>query len=121
MKRKAFSLLALSASLAGFGFATQPAAAQTYNANGVPIYNSWQAQWDRYVFDRHHVILGTVVGFQPYRLQVVGRGGHMRFIDLKNGTTILPIGATPTPGEHVAVLGYYSYGTFIANRVILRG
>ena len=41
-------------------------------------------------------------------------------IDLKNGTVILPTGATPTSTQHVAVIGYYSHGTFIANRVLLR-
>ncbi len=41
-------------------------------------------------------------------------------IDLKNGTVILPTGATPMPNEHVAVTGYWSNGTFIANRVIIR-
>jgi hypothetical protein len=41
-------------------------------------------------------------------------------IDLKHGTEILPTGATPTPGERVAIVGYYSNGTFIANRVIIR-
>jgi len=41
-------------------------------------------------------------------------------IDLKNGTVILPTGATPSPSQRVAVIGYYSKRTFIANRVILR-
>ncbi len=41
-------------------------------------------------------------------------------IDLKNGTTILPTGMTPLQNQRVAVIGYYSNGTFVANRVILR-
>jgi hypothetical protein len=41
-------------------------------------------------------------------------------IDLKNGTVILPTGATPAPSQRVAIVGYYSHGTFIANRVLLR-
>ena len=121
MKNTAVSLFALAATLATGASTMGPALAQTFNANGVPVYNAWQPEWDQYVFDRRHVILGTVAGFQPYRLQVLGRAGRMRYIDLKNGTTILPTGATPTQGEQVAVLGYYSNGTFIANRVILRG
>jgi hypothetical protein len=52
---------------------------------------------------------------------VLRRNGVVQTIDLKNGTVILPTGATPTPGEKIAIVGYYSQGTFIANRVILRG
>jgi hypothetical protein len=66
------------------------------------------------------VILGTVSAFSPYRLTVTRRNGDMQTIDLKHGTVIHPTGATPTPGERVAIVGYYSNGTFIANRVILR-
>jgi hypothetical protein len=47
--------------------------------------------------------------------------GTQQTIDLKNGTEIRPNGATPTSGERVAVIGYYSNGTFIANRLVLRG
>ena len=67
-----------------------------------------------------HVILGTVTKFEPYRLQVVRRNGNIQMIDLKNGTVILPTGTTPTPGERVAIVGYYSRGTFVANRVFVR-
>lgn len=102
-----------------------PAGAQTteviiYGPHGVPQYNAWQTAWDRYEFDRHHVILGRVAAFAPYRLQVARRDGVVQMIDLKNGTVILPTGATPAPTQLVAVVGYYSHGTFIANRVILR-
>jgi len=90
------------------------------DAHGVPQYSSWQAAWDRYEFDRHHVILGTVTNFQPYRLQIARRNGNVQMIDLKNGTVILPTGATPTTNERVAIIGYYSRGTFIANRLIIR-
>jgi hypothetical protein len=87
--------------------------------HGVPSYDHWRAEWDRYEFDRHHVILGTVTNFAPYRLQVVRRNGNLQMIDLKNGTVILPTGATPMPNERVAIVGYYSQGTFIANRVLI--
>jgi len=90
------------------------------DVNGVPQYSSWQAAWDRYEYDRHHVILGTVTNFAPYRLQIARRNGNVQIIDLKNGTVIRPTGATPTVNERVAILGYYSKGTFIANRVIIR-
>jgi hypothetical protein len=101
-----------------------PAAAQTteviiYGPHGVPQYQGWQASWDRYEFDRHHVILGTVAGFAPYRLQIARRDGNIQMIDLKNGTVILPTGATPAQNQRVAIVGYYSRGTFIANRVVL--
>jgi hypothetical protein len=85
----------------------------------VPVYERWQPGWDRYEYDRHHVILGTVTNFQPYRLQVARRDGDVQTIDLKNGTVIRPTGATPMPNERVAVVGYYSNGTFIANRVLI--
>ena len=88
--------------------------------HGVPVYQTWQPAWDRYRFDRRHVILGTVASFEPYRLQVARRNGNMQMIDLKNGTVILPTGATPMLNERVAIVGYYSHGTFIANRVLIR-
>ena len=100
-----------------------PASAQEVilvGPHGVPLYANWQPEWDRYHSDRHHVILGTVAGFQPYRLQIAHRDGNISAIDLKNGTVILPTGATPTTNEHVAAIGYYSRGTFIANRILLR-
>ena len=86
-----------------------------------PAYVAWQPEWDRYVYDTNHVMLGTVTGFSPYRLTLMRRDGVVETIDLKNGTIIRPTGATPTQGERVALVGYYSNGTFIANRVILRG
>ena len=46
--------------------------------------------------------------------------GIVQTVDLKNGTRIFPTGATPAPGERVALVGYYSNGVFVANRVILR-
>jgi hypothetical protein len=54
------------------------------------------------------------------RLTVNRRDGVTQTVDLKNGTIILPTGATPTATQRVAVVGYYSKGTFICNRVILR-
>ena len=83
-------------------------------------YHAWQPGWDNGQFDRRHVIVGTVANFQPFRLQVARRDGTVQTIDLKNGTVILPTGETPATNERVAVTGYYSRGTFIANRVILR-
>jgi hypothetical protein len=105
-------------------FATLPAAAQTeeviiYGPHGVPQYMGWQPAWDRFEYDRHHVILGTVAAFAPYRLQIARRDGNIQMIDLKNGTVILPTGATPAQNQRVAIVGYYSHGTFIANRVVL--
>ena len=65
-------------------------------------------------------MLGTVANFAPYRLTIQRRNGAQQTVDLKNGTVIYPTGATPTPGQRVALVGHYSSGTFIANRVILR-
>lgn len=100
--------------------ASLPAGAQMVSAGGWQSYNTWQPGWDNYQYDRRHVILGTVANFQPFRLQVARRDGTVQTIDLKNGTVILPTGETPGTNERVAVTGYYSRGTFIANRVILR-
>jgi hypothetical protein len=101
--------------------AALPASAQGVEVgpHQVPLYHSWQRGWDQGRFDRRHVILGTVVRFSPFRLSVARRDGVVQQIDLKHGTVILPTGATPTTTQRVAVVGYYSRGTFIANRVLL--
>jgi hypothetical protein len=104
----------------------RPAGAQDVNApmtapmNG-PVSNSWQPAWDQGQFDRRHVILGTVSNFRPFRMQIARTNGTVQTVDLKNGTRILPRGETPSTNQRVAVIGYYSNGTFIANRVILHG
>jgi len=108
--------LALAILLASVSLSA-PAFAQVYN---YPAYTTWQPGWDAYRYDRQHVMLGVVTDFAPYRLTVQRRNGVTQTVDLKNGTLILPNGATPSPGERVALLGYYSNGTFIVNRVILR-
>lgn len=102
-----------------FAVAAVPASAQVM-APAYQGYHSWQAEWDNYQFDRHHVILGRVASFEPFRLQVAKRDGVVQTIDLKNGTVILPTGETPATNARVAIVGYYSHGTFIANRIILR-
>jgi hypothetical protein len=108
--------VALATLLAAFTL-TAPAFAQYY---AYPAYTTWQPDWDAYRYDQHHVMLGIVTDFAPYRLTVQRRNGIVQTVDLKNGTRIFPTGATPSPGERVALLGYYSNGTFIVNRVILR-
>ena len=118
---KRFALFAIVSAL----FASVAGAAQAdeviiVGAHGVPVYERWQPAWDRFEFDRHHVILGTVAKFEPYRLQVARRNGNIQMVDLKNGTVILPTGATPMMNERVAIVGYYSHGTFVANRVLIR-
>ena len=120
--KRTFLAAAALAALVGTGFLSGPLAAQTYPGQDdyVPPYTSWQPAWDQYQFDRRHVMLGIVVGFSPYRLTVQRRNGMVQTVDLKNGTIILPTGATPTQGERAAIVGYYSNGTFIANRVVLR-
>jgi hypothetical protein len=120
MQRYLRPLIYLCAIFVAFTANGGAVSAQTFGPNGVPIYNSWQPGWDQYVFDRRHVVLGEVIGFQPYRVQIRRRNGNVQNVDLKNGTVILPTGATPTPGERVALLGYYSRGTFIVNRLVIR-
>jgi hypothetical protein len=94
-----------------------PAQAQIIDA---PRNRAWQPDWERGQFDRSHVILGKVTQFAPFRLQILRTNGTVQTIDLKHGTEILPTGETPGPNMRVAIMGYYSNGTFIANRVILR-
>ncbi len=115
----AFALLVASGAVSS---ALAPASAQEIivGPHGVPAYTLWRPEWDGYHADRRHVILGTVAGFAPYRLQIARRNGRIQPIDLKNGTVILPTGATPTVNDRVAAVGYYSNGTFIANRILLR-
>jgi hypothetical protein len=115
--------------LAIFATAGGVAAAQTTPANPGwstfdPQYNTvttWETAWDTGVYDRHHVLLGTVADFKPYRLLLapINPSDPPTMVDLKNGTVIRPDGTTLVPGMRVAVLGYWSNGTFIANRVIL--
>lgn len=113
------------AATVGMSMAGGPASAQGYpygyGPNTEPPYTTWQPAWDQHRYDKHHVVLGIVTGFSPYRLTIQRRNGRIQTVDLKNGTVIYPNGATPQQGERVALLGYMSNGTFIANRVVLRG
>ena len=115
MKLRYLLTLGLLASV--LGMPALPAAAQMTN---VPQYRQWQPEWDQGRFDRNHVIIGTVSNFQPFRLQVARPNGTVQMIDLKQGTHIFPRGETPSTNQRVAITGYYSNGTFIADRVILR-
>lgn len=114
---KLWSLLALGLLTVATIVPALPVSAQMGPA---PRNRVWQADWERGQFDRRHVILGTVTQFQPFRLQIARTNGTVQMIDLKHGTEILPTGETPAANQRVAVIGYYSNGTFIANRVILR-
>jgi hypothetical protein len=114
------SLAATLLMLGGVATTAIPAAAQYDQYGQVPPYTTWQPGWDQYHYDRHHVILGRVADFTPYRLTVAQHDGNVQTVDLKHGTVIYPTGATPTQGERVALVGYYSNGTFIANRVVIR-
>jgi hypothetical protein len=119
MKRKVYTALASLALLLGLSASFAPnASAQQYGYG--PVYTNWQPAWDRYDYDRRHVILGEVVHFSPYRVEVQRPDGNVQTIDLKNGTVIHPIGATPHRGDRIAIYGYYSNGTFIANGMVLR-
>ncbi len=89
-----------------------------------PTYNnvtSWQSTWDTGAYDRNHMMLGTVGQFKTGRLTLTNTMGDTTTVDLKEGTVIEPTGATPQSGQRVAVFGYWSNGTFIANRVVLHG
>lgn len=117
MKTKITTALAALALLAGLSVSFAPSASAQVNG---PVYTQWQPQWDHYRYDHRHVILGSVVHFWPYRIELQRRNGDIQTIDLKPGTVIHPTGATPTPGNRIAVYGYYSNGTFVANGLVLR-
>jgi hypothetical protein len=105
--------------------APQPPAAQdqylmdSQPMNG-PLPDAWDSVWDNGTYDHTHYVIGTVASFTAYRLLVARGSGETMQIDLKKGTVIRPEGLDLAPGEHVAVVGYSSKGTFIANRVVLR-
>jgi hypothetical protein len=106
--------------LSGIVLTTALASAQAFSDPSVPNYTRWQAKWDERAFHNPHVIVGEVIDFRPFRVEIRRSTGYTQRVDLKHGTSILPTGATPTPGEHVALVGYYSRGTFIVNRVVIR-
>lgn len=108
--------------LAVFGAVAVPCAtsAQPFSDPSAPTYTKWQAKWDLRAFRNPHVIVGEVIDFRPYRVELRRSTGETQHVDLKHGTRIAPLGATPTPGERVALVGYYSHGTFIVNRLIIR-
>jgi hypothetical protein len=105
--------------LAMFGSMYAIAAAQETAPYRQPGAAAW-SRFDRGNYDRNHVVVGTVGSFHPYRLTLLNQQGDSMTIDLKNGTVIRPTGMTPSTGQRVAVFGYWSNGTFIANRVVLR-
>ncbi|MBV8636764.1 MAG: hypothetical protein JO322_01645 [Candidatus Eremiobacteraeota bacterium] len=80
---------------------------------------SAQTMWQRFE-DGRHEMAGVVTGFTPYRLTLQRGDGDVTTVDLKPGTVIRPTGATPVRGDRVALFGYYSNGTFVVNRVLLR-
>jgi hypothetical protein len=118
--RTAIASLALAALIAPLSSAAPAMAQAPPDQTTVTVYTTWQPDWDAYKYDKAHVMLGEVANFTPYRLTIQRRNGAQQTVDLKNGTLIYPTGATPTQGERAALVGYYSNGTFIANRVILR-
>ena len=91
-----------------------------------PQYNSvttWNPTWDTGTYDHRHVLIGTVADSKPYRILLAPSDptSHSTMVDLKDGTIIRPEGTSLVAGMHVAMFGYWSKGTFIANRVVLRG
>ncbi|HZO94259.1 MAG TPA: hypothetical protein VFB22_10890 [Candidatus Baltobacteraceae bacterium] len=111
---------AIGAAQAGAPCAPGPATWSSFD----PAYNNvttWQSAWDTGAYDRNHVMLGTVGQYKIGRLTIANGAGDTTTVDLKEGTVIEPTGSTPHAGQRVAVFGYWSNGTFIANRVVLHG
>ena len=119
MHIRALVVAAALAALAGSASWAIPASAQNPQWVAVPVM-SWQPVWDTDRYDQQHTVVGIITHFGGYRLTVVHRSGMKQTVDLKGGTLIYPTGATPTQGEHVAMLGYYSNGTFIVNEMVVR-
>jgi hypothetical protein len=112
--------VALGATVLASAVFAMPVSAQQMGPPGpVPVYDQWQPSWDQDQFDRRHVMLGRVVHFSPYRL-TIERHGNQQTLDLKGGTIIRPTGTTPQAGERIAAIGYWSNGTFIVNRLVVR-
>jgi len=119
IKHLAIAGVILTAAAMSIMLKPMPASADMDNYGPPTAYETWQSEWDNGMFDRRHVILGTVVSFHPYRLEIERPNGAVEKIDLKHGTVIRPLGARPAHGQRVAIVGYYSDGTFIANRLVL--
>jgi hypothetical protein len=105
--------LALAFAVAVAGLTPAAALAQPYGPPppwAVPYYDT-----------AHNVLTGMITNAAPYRLVLqLGPGGRTVPVDLKRGTTIVPVGTSLTPGMRVMVRGYWSNGTFVANHVRLR-
>ncbi|MBD5655966.1 MAG: hypothetical protein IAI50_12415 [Candidatus Eremiobacteraeota bacterium] len=110
----------VAAAVIAVGALPLASSAQPFNDPSAPTYTKWQAKWDLRAFRDPHVIVGEVIDFRPYRVEIRRSTGETQRVDLKHGTRIAPLGATPTPGERVAIVGYYSRGTFIVNRLVIR-
>ncbi len=120
MKHSSIHLAIVAIAIACAAALPGTAGAQAFSDPGAPTYTKWQAKWDLRAFRDPHVIVGEVIDFRPYRVEIRRSNGRTQHVDLKRGTRIAPVGATPTPGERVALVGYYSRGTFIVNRLIIR-
>ena len=120
MKLASFRRSLAAAAVVTLGAAPLAASAQAFSDPSAPTYTKWQAKWDERAFHNPHVVVGEVIDFRPYRVEIRRSSGLTQRVDLKHGTRIAPVGATPTPGERVALVGYYSRGTFIVNRLIIR-
>lgn len=109
-------ILAVALGSISFAVATLPANAQGYmTGQGYGPPPAWAAP---YYDTQSHVLTGVIVGAAPYRIAVrVGERRRPLQIDLKNGTVINPVGTRLAPGQNVRIRGYWSQGTFIANRV----
>jgi hypothetical protein len=112
---------AIGAAQNSTGPCTSPQAAWNSFDSSYDSVSAWQPTWDTGKYDRNHVLLGTVGSFAPFRLTLTSQQGDTMVVDLKQGTIIRPTGSTPSAGQRVAVFGYWSNGTFVADRLVLHG
>ena len=65
-----------------------------------------------------YALQGVVTYSAPFHMTVRVRDDSYA-VDLRQGTVIKPVGITLTPSMVVNVAGYWSGGTFVANRIVV--
>jgi hypothetical protein len=124
MRRKLFTLIAFMGLL--LGLAVRASADDRvviyryYHPAPVVIYQPAQAvvSYDHERYSRAYDLQGVVTFSEPYHMRVRIHD-DIYAVTLHDGTIIKPTGITLTPTMVVHVAGYWSDGTFIANRIIV--
>ena len=125
MRRKLFTLIAFTGLLLGLAASANaddrviiyryyhPAPVVIYQP--APTVVSYDPD-ERY--SHAYDLQGVVTFSEPYHMRVRVRD-DIYAVNLHDGTIIRPTGITVTPTMVVHVAGYWSGGTFIANRIVV--